>query len=119
MWWRTGRENEQTREEDKVIQELIRDEYNEYFNEYSLITPPVCANNYHISYLEYLKECKLMASWLVNNMGTPNFNLTEGDDIAANRDLASAKSLNEFKQLIEIFNQEAKDLGLTEPFPNS
>ena len=114
-----GRENEPAREEDKVIYELIRDEYNEYFNEYSLITPPVCANNYHIIYLEYLKECKLLASWIVNNMFNTNYNLTEADNIAANIDLAYAKSMNELKQLMESFNEEAKKLCLPEPYPDS
>lgn len=112
-----GREDEPFREEDKVIQELIRDEYNEYFNKYSLLTPPEQLNDYHFYYLDYLKECKLMASWFVNNMLAPNYNPSEGDNIAANRDLANAKSSNELNQLMKSFNQEAKELGLQLPFP--
>ena len=100
-----------TRNEQKIYSEILRDYYQEWFNELSIIRVPRCAEKFYDYYLNSKMHAKNSFSHHIDD------NSSGFDEEQSKSSLEYVKSIKEFERICQEFNKESEELDLIKPFP--
>ena len=92
--------------------------YTNCYNEFAKIKPPSIANNganYHMSLLQLqISRMSNLVEWCNGN--NPNYNMEKDSELLREITDTNLKTIEEFENINNYFNQEAEKLGLEKPF---
>jgi hypothetical protein len=99
--------------------ELLIDKYSAWYNDLSLIKVPEFLMDFFSDRLEFLGKTELAFRIYVDAIKNNDTDgLNEFDKISSEAQTLYIKSSKEIEIIIENFNNEAKKLGLSKPFPD-
>ena len=92
--------------------------YTNYYNEFAKIKTPSIANNaanYHMSLIQLqISRMSSLVEWCNGN--NPNYNMEKDSELLSKISDINLKTIEEFENINNYFNQEAERLGLEKPF---
>jgi len=99
--------------------ELISEEYEKWFSDYSKISAPSFIKDAYNYRLEYLSKSKLSLKKFADRINYKRYDEPDDwEEFQSETTLLDTKYWNEVKIILKSFNKEAEELGLQKPYPS-
>jgi len=99
--------------------ELLIEKYNAWYDDLSSVKVPDFLMDFYIDRLEFLEKQELACRIYIDTIEHNDINgLKDFDKLISEAQTIYIKSVKELDIIMENFNDEAEELGLTKPFPD-